>query len=122
MAYFQKTLGEVASDLQPLDLSSSPEYAAALEELSTGVSSTISDAQAPGESWTDTLQRILPVLAATYQQKQILSIQLERAKNGLPPLPDSQFGVGVNVALSPELKTALLIGGALLVFVLMQKR
>lgn len=93
-----------------------------LETVAPGVTGVISSQQSGGESWMDTLQRTLPVLAATYQQKQILGIQLARAQAGLPPLDPAALGVGVSVGISPELKQMLVIGGIGLAAVIFMSR
>jgi hypothetical protein len=56
---------------------------------------------------------MLPVLASTYQQKQLLSVQVDRARAGLPPLDVQQYapGANVNVGLSPDLQKLLIVGG-----------
>lgn len=87
------------------------EIGAKLEETAPGITGVITSQKIPGEDWTTTLQRVLPALVATYQQKQILGIQLERAKQGLDPLDASSLGVGVNVGLSPDLTRTLGILG-----------
>ena len=106
-----------------LDAPIPTDYQTALESVAPSITQKIAQQGGNGESWTDTLQRVLPLLATTYQQKEILNIQLERAKQGLPPLPNSQFGLGVNVGLSDDVKNYLLIGGiALAAVFLMGKR
>lgn len=93
-----------------VDLSAPPsDYATVLEQVAPTITEKIAQQGGGGESWTDTLQRVLPMIVATAQQKQILNIQLERAKQGLPPLDNSQFGVGVNVGLSSETKNMLFL-------------
>lgn len=112
--------GEInATDLIQFPTSLDATYATALESVAPSITSKITESQAPGETWADTLQRILPMIASTVQQKEILNIQLERAKHGLPPLDNAQFGVGVNVGLSPQLQNMLIFGGIGLVALLM---
>lgn len=94
------------------------EYTASLEETAPGITDIVNSQAKPGESWTDVLPRALTALVATEQQRQILKIQVERAKQGLPPLDASQFGVGVNVGLSPEITKMLAVGGAALLAVI----
>lgn len=88
----------------------SPEYAASLEAVAPGIVPLIQQTQVQGDTWTDTLKRSLPIIAATVQQKQILDVQMDRAKQGLPPLDASQYGVGVSVGLSPEVMKMLMLG------------
>lgn len=97
-----------------LDINVSP-FGSSLDAIAPGVTQTIADTQQPGESWMSTLQRLLPTLASTYQQSQLLQVQVDRAKAGLPPLDVSQYAAGVNVGLSPDTQKFLLIGGGLLV-------
>lgn len=108
-------------DVMPLadaDLSASP-YASSLEQVAPGITSLVDQSQQPGETWVDSLARMLPVLATTYQQKQILDIQIERARMGLPPLNASQYGLGVSVGLSNDAKNMLLLGAAAIGVVLL---
>ena len=61
----------------------------------------IAQNQTPGESWVDTLQKILTGLVMTEQQRQLMQLNIERAKQGLPPIDINAYsGVGVNVGLS----------------------
>lgn len=105
------TFDPAVNDIYNFETTPDAAYAEALETVAPNITQTIAQQQTGGESWMDTLQRTLPALAATYQQQQILNIQLTRAKQGLPPLDPSQYGVGVSVGISPELKNMLLIGG-----------
>ncbi len=56
--------------------------------------------------WLDTLTGMLkqavPVYLSTYQQKQLIDINIERAKQGLPPVDQSSIAPQVNVSLPPE--------------------
>jgi hypothetical protein len=80
-------------------------------------------AAATGSDWTSTLSDLLPKLALTYQQKQILDVQTARMKAGQPPLDASQYGLGVSVGVSPAVQTALLAGvGLLAAFLFLKKR
>jgi len=94
------------SGLQP-----SPDWADALEAGAPGVTAVVAENQTSGETWINTLTRLLPVMATTYQQRQLLEIQTERARQGLPPLDASQYGVGVNVGLNPDTRKLLIYGG-----------
>lgn len=61
----------------------------------------IAQNQTQGESWTDTAQKILTGLVMTEQQRQLMQLNIERAKQGLPPIDINRYsGVGVNVGLS----------------------
>ena len=109
-----------ATDLANPDVYPSDDYASALNTIAPNTTDIIQQQQQPGESWTQTLLRTLPALAATYEQKQLLDEQVSRAKQGLPPLNTSQYGLGVNVGLSSQ--TLLMIGGAIVVGFLLLKR
>jgi hypothetical protein len=102
-------------------------FRAALESVAPTVTTKIGEQAMPGESWVDTLQRLMPILATTVQQRQILNAQMERARQGLPPLDATQYGVGVSVGLSPETQRMLMfaalgIGGVLLFMALRKRR
>lgn len=101
-------------------------YSSAVDSIAPGISDVVASNRAPNESWTDTLQRLLPILATTYQQKQLLDVQVDRARQGLPPLDASMYAPGVQVGLSSDTsKTLMMLGGAallLLLFVAMKKR
>lgn len=105
--------GYTASDVLSaanLSLSNDSTYQRSIETLAPGITAQVDAQQQGGESWADTLQRLLPTLATTYQQAQLLHIQTERAKAGLPPLDVSKYGVGVSVGLSPDTQKVLLLG------------
>lgn len=82
----------------------------ALETVAPTINEKIVQQSQAGETWVTTLQRILPALATTVQQREILKIQLERARQGLPPLDNSQFGAQVSVGL--DNRTLMLLGAA----------
>ena len=88
-----------------------PDYAASLNTVAPTITDKIAQSQTPGESWVDTLARILPSVLATVQQKDLLDVQVQRAKQGLPPLDVSQYTSGVSVGLSQQTKDLLLYGG-----------
>lgn len=101
------------SDTWVIDAQPSPTWAESLETLAPNVTTLVQSQQDGAEPWYDALARLLPALAATYQQKQLLSVQVDRARAGLPPLDVSQYapGANVNVGLAPDLQRLLLIGG-----------
>lgn len=47
---------------------------------------------------------------------------LQRINNGLPPINAANAAPSVNVGLDPQLKTALMVGGGLLLLVMLAKR
>lgn len=99
------------ADTFTLDVQMPPSYAASLEQMAPNVTQLVESQQGSTESWYDALARLLPVLASTYQQKQLLSVQVERARNGLPPLDVSQYAPGVNVGVDEKTRTLLMWGG-----------
>ena len=77
-------------------------YAGALDQIAPGLSVTVADSAQAGESWTDTLARVLPTLVLADSQRRLLAVQMDRANRGLPPLDSSQYGLGVSMGLSPQ--------------------
>lgn len=111
----------------PADVSTVPaNFAASLEAIAPNITTLIDDTQAQGESWIDTLARLGTAIVATQQQRELLQVQVERARNGLPPLNASQYGMGVNVGVSPDTQKLIMWGGAALlaalVFVSVNRR
>ncbi len=100
------------------------EYVAELEKLAPSITDKIEQVQTPGESWIDALSRIVPSILATVQQRELLQIQVERARAGLPPLDVSAYTPGVAVGLSKDTKELLMYGaiGAAAVYLLTSRR
>lgn len=92
-----------------------PAYFAVLDQVAPGTNAAVEASKAPGESWVDTLQKVVPIIAQGYQQKQLLDIQVSRARAGLPPLDPSSYAPGVNVGLNPDTRNLVLILGGLAV-------
>ncbi len=67
------------------------------------------------EPWYVVAGRVASTLIMTDFQRRLLNIQLDRAEQGLPPLDPGQYGVGVNVGLSPDTQKLLIVGGLALV-------
>ena len=73
----------------------------AIESFAPNATKIIAENQTPGEPWYDTAQKILTGLVMTEQQRQLMQLNIERAKQGLPPIDINRYsGVGVNVGLS----------------------
>lgn len=73
----------------------------------------------PGEDWITTFGRIASGLVMTNQQIQLMNLQMDRARMGLPPIDMAAYsGIGVNVGVNPATQQMLLIlgGGLLAVF------
>ncbi|NDG04127.1 MAG: hypothetical protein EB121_02055 [Alphaproteobacteria bacterium] len=99
----------------------------AIESFAPGATTIIAQNQTPGESWVDTAQKILTGLVMTEQQRQLMQLNIERARQGLPPIDINRYtGVGVNVGLSQgtqQLVLYLALGaGALLLLNTLMKR
>ncbi len=60
--------------------------------------------------WYETAAKVASTLVMANYQREMLNAQLDRAKAGLPPLNASQYGLGVNVGLSPDTQKLLLYG------------
>lgn len=86
-------------------------YAPTFDYIAPGFNTLVDQQQQSGESWADAAARLLPILAATEQQRQLLQVQVQRAQQGLPPLNMSQYAAGVQVGMSSDLKQLLTIGG-----------
>ena len=98
-------------------------YAGVLDQVAPGIVQKINQTQTPGESWIDTLTKLVPALTMTVQQVQLMQLNIERAKNGLPPIDIATYsGIGVNVGLSASTKNLLIYGGIALVAVLFLTR
>lgn len=104
------TVFDPSRDLAPSWYAPADVWASSLETVAPTINDKLREQSLAGETWTDTLQRMLPVLAMTWQQREILQIQLERAKAGLPPLPNSDFGAQVSVGLDPTTRKYLMVG------------
>jgi hypothetical protein len=77
--------------------------------------------EAPGfaDTWLDSLARALTTIAPVLAQAKLVELNLERAKQGLPPIEASSIAPTVNAGISSELKTILWAGlalGAVIVF------
>jgi len=88
------------------------EYKLVFDSAAPGLTQKIAEAQKPGENWTDTYGRIASSLLMTVQQYQLINLNTERAKKGLPPVDIASYsGVGVNIGLSPSTQQLLIFGG-----------
>lgn len=111
-----------SGDIDPFDISSGG-YGAALEQIAPGTNQAIADNSQNGESWADTLKRILPSLTMGVQQFQLMQLNIERAKKNLPPIDIASYsGVGVNVGLSPDTQKLIMWGGLGLLAVLLLRK
>ena len=103
------------SDPQNIDFGGWKKF---LEQYFPGLPAKIDQTQTPSESWIDTLVKLVPAITMTAQQQQLMQLNIERAKKGLPPVDIASYsGIGVNVGLSPDTKNLLIFGGLALVAV-----
>ena len=95
-----------------------PTWTVALESIAPTITQKIATQQQRDEPWWDTWARIASSVVMANQQRQLMQINVDRAKRGEPPLDIAQYsGVGVNVGLSPQTQTLVTYGGiALLAF------
>lgn len=78
------------------------DYLAAINNTAPGLLQQADKIAVPGEDWISSVSRAIGTVAMAEQQRQLLNIQLERARQGKPPLDSSQYGLGVSVGLSPQ--------------------
>jgi hypothetical protein len=87
-------------------------FKVALEGAAPGVTTAVAEAQKPGEAWTDALVRILPNLTMGVQQLQLMQINVDRARKGLPPVDAQAYsGAYVNVGLDPNTQRLVTYAG-----------
>lgn len=110
-------LGETfnVTDLSFVSAQPSADYAQSLESIAPNINTLVSENRQADEPWYEALVRMLPAIAATQQQRELLKVQTERAKAGLPPLDTSSYGLGVRLGLSEDSKQLLIYGGVALV-------
>jgi hypothetical protein len=97
-------------DLSKFNISDT--FKIALEDAAPGVTTAVAQAQKPGEAWTDTLVRILPNLTMGVQQLQLMQINVDRARKGLPPVDAQAYsGAYVNVGLDPNTQRLVTYAG-----------
>ena len=95
-----------------------PTWTVALESVAPTVTQKIVSQQQENEPWWETWSRIASSVVMAKQQRDLMQINVDRAKQGLPPLDIAQYsGVGVNVGLSAQTQQLVTYGGlALLAF------
>lgn len=97
-------------------------YQPVIEQTAPGMTKIINQQSQPGESWIDTAQRALTMLVMTNSQRQLMQINLERARQGLPPISAAQAGLSVGVEVGADTKQLLIYGGLALLAVLALSR
>lgn len=96
----------------------------AIETELPGITKIIEEQNLPGEPWWKTAERALTGLVTTYYQSEVLKANIDRAKQGLPPLKGTDVpATTVAVGISRDTQNLLLLlgGGLILALVLMRK-
>jgi hypothetical protein len=74
----------------------------------------------PATSTTDTFAKIATSLGLGVQQYQLMNLNVERARQGLPPIDVARYsGAGVNIGLSPGTQQLVTYAGLALVGLLL---
>lgn len=97
-------------------------YQPAIEKAAPGITKVINQQSQPGESWIDTAQRALTMLTMTQAQRQLMQINLERARQGLPPISGADAGLSVGVEVGRDTRQLIMLGGVALLAVLLLSR
>lgn len=95
-----------------IDLS---QYQNTLDWIAPQTTSMIQQTAVPGESWYDTLSRLMQSMVLTYQQKQMMDVQISRARAGLPPLTTTPTSGQI------DQKTLLIIGAIVIAAMMLRK-
>lgn len=92
-------LNEMDTGMVPYGMTS--EQWNAIGTFAPNATQLIAQNQIPNEPWYVTAQKLLTTLAMTEQQRQLMRLNIERARLGQPPIDiNSYSGLGVNVGLS----------------------
>jgi hypothetical protein len=97
-------------------------YQTAIVRQDPALADTIAATALPGEDWLSAAFRVANSALLAESQRRLLKVQIERAKAGMQPLDASQYGLGVNVGLSPQTIKLLGLGAAALVVVYLISR
>lgn len=73
-------------DARPIATEIDPAFVGPLEDTAPGISTIIAGQRTTNEPWYEALARLLPVLSSTVAQKQLLQVQIDRARAGQQPL------------------------------------
>lgn len=79
------------------------------------------------DTFTQAVEKLTPVVVQAKAQKDLLKVQMDRARQNLPPLEASQYApamrveVQPSVGLSPMAKAAAWVGAGLLGLALLRK-
>ena len=114
-------------DVPPQPYGMTDEQARAINSIASNATQIIAENQAPGEPWYVTAEKILTGLIMSNQQNELMKLNIERARKGLPPVDINRYsGVGVNVGLSQGTQNLVLYlalgAGALILLNSLMKR
>ena len=89
-----------------------PTWTVALETIAPTITQKIASQQQRDEPWWETWSRIASSIVMANQQRQLMQINVDRAKRGEPPLDIAQYsGVGVQVGVSQNTQQFLTYAG-----------
>lgn len=94
----------------------------AIENAAPGITEIANRIAVEGESWINAISRAMTTVAMADYQRRVINAQLERARQGLPPLQPSEYAPAINVGLSPQTRNLLIYGGLALAAVLLLRR
>lgn len=105
----------------------SPTWTVAIESFAPTLTAKINSQQQAGEPWWEAWARIASSVVMARQQRDLMQINVDRARRGEPPIDIGQYtGVGVNVGLSQDTKKLVTYAGigllAFLVFNTLARR
>lgn len=100
----------------------SVQWESGIETVAPGILDQARAIAVEGEDWISAVGRAVTTVVMADYQRDLLRLQLERARQGLPPLDASQYGAGVSVGLSPSTQQLLILGGVGLLAVLFLSR
>jgi hypothetical protein len=79
------------------------DFQAAIQQIAPGIVEQTDQVAVPGESWISSVARAMGTVAMADYQRKLLNVQLDRARQGKPPLQPSEYGLGVQVGVSPQI-------------------
>lgn len=108
--------------MDDLDLETLAAFKESFDTIAPGVNTMAESAAVPGESYVDTIARIMSSIAMTAQQVQLMRLNIERARLGQSPIDIAAYsGIGVNVGLNSGTQQLVMWGGIALLAILALK-
>lgn len=90
-------------------------YAQTADQIAPGIVDYARQFQAVGESLIEAISRARMTLSMSDAQRQLLQVQIDRARQGLPPLQTTQYtGGGAGISTQTLLLVALALGALIL--------